>query len=798
MPESYLLYYISIFLATAFSAVLAVSIIRFAGKQPENKAMMVFLCMVSVWSMGQLLLAVPGDVAAMLGKAFINAMPLLGVSYLHLCLAQTKRGNPHLWRAAYAVAAFISLVAIIDGTGQVEPWLEFERYYSTKQQPWMPVVTGMMFFAGLVLLWTSRHTAKMVLNRQATAMFYASSLGAVGFFGFLFPTMSFRLFPFPVFVWAAFPVLLAYGSFRYSTIRVNTVAEKIMGWLLLAGSGFLVYVVMLVVVALLGFDTNAGLRWALLFFVAPPVIFAYIKPEPFFALAGKVIYFKNPLTSHQVEQWCTHLDSAKDVDQLRATAQDLISDYLGQFVGVQIATIQPYNIISLPRVLFYKHAGVWAFDLEGWQFANPAYTRGGEMLANLVADKLNTLLPGAQWQSPVKKKRQPQVTPGATQWSIDQDRLNSAGGYEPPMPDHKPDVVVPPTPVQQGEPPAVHASVNEAAKVDSAHTGIPSTANEPVEEINSVSTTEPVEGINEPEPDSIHIHHGGLDLAVPPESEPEPRTEQKIEPEPIISDTSEHDSNHASVHSEQAIPRDEALPDTGEDHGSEPIIKSMGPKIAPVVTHGDDIAATTDDVDEGAQALPPLLTDAPAAINDKVKFQYLFNQVDRIMGHIKRQRELDAETLQAVGLTASDIEPYKSPLELDYDTLNILNWLEKIIESYKGQDVKIRNGEPATMLADSDELKHALTELFGLFNPFSIVVDVINRTTELMIISEITAVIFDSEHARQKDFFSHDVLTLLSIYYIVHNHGGSMRFIVSEQHAFIEMHFPWLKAADAE
>jgi signal transduction histidine kinase len=374
-----------------------------ARKRRSLQALAGFGLMMALWCAGHIAIQQGWHQAGIL---LILANPLMPTFFLHFALRFVRPERPRapgwlLWLSRHIVAIYAASIAVIllswDGPGgTVVPLGPFTDFFVFRGLGWFniayTVVVGIL--AHLVLVW-GLSVYRGNLRRSIVAMFAAGAWGLLLATSFIFPSLGFDWYPYPMLLLPSYVVLLVYGVVRYQILEANDFAKRTLPWLVLMA-------VMLGVMALLG--TLAG-HFGLVQLAAVPlwqlwlcallaVAVALLLRGPLTTLSGLLIYPGMRLDEALLERWLSRLKAEGSWQGLQARATELMSAQVRQPVHIYLQhedAGMPVRSEGELSILCQHQAQGWRFRLHGWEDLKPGLRLTGEVFGSLLATSCGLL-----------------------------------------------------------------------------------------------------------------------------------------------------------------------------------------------------------------------------------------------------------------------------------------------------------------------------------------------------------------------------------------------------------------------
>lgn len=388
MEGLYLLYDTALGLTAGSSLVLAALLWRKAGERAGIRPLVWFCIGVAAWSFGHLLIHL-GTLSQMrLGHALVNLSPLVAASLTHFILVFTGFKSRLTVRVLYGIAGCVSAFALFAGVGRLDHWLAFERFYIMDAGAWgVTGVTGLITLLGHgVLLWTVWLGTKQNLRRQLLSVFIATAGGMASASGVLFASLGWSIFPYPMLLLPSYSIMLVYGILRYEFMDVNVWARQSLTATLLAGGILLAVSLLIAGATSLGVTPWADLPlWQIWIFALVVLGLAVLLRRPTATLATRLVYLGSRLEAEKMTHWRQELDRAKSWEELRLTAETLLSEHMHQLIDAHIVPFARGQVSAKPQVVSRREAAGWVGDLQQWETATPGIRQAGEVFASLFA-----------------------------------------------------------------------------------------------------------------------------------------------------------------------------------------------------------------------------------------------------------------------------------------------------------------------------------------------------------------------------------------------------------------------------
>lgn len=316
-------------LTAIVSGLLAVFVALRARAVPGSTLLAVFLLGVALWSIAQVLPAILGPVAGPVTITLIALSPLPAAGFVHLAFAFALCGALRpVAIAAYATAAFTTLVGLIFGVGAVVPWRGFPGMFMPSTIGWCVLgVAALLSIGGHLRLAQTWREQDGQHRRQAGAVFVSSLIGLVALTGFAFPALGIDSYPWPVLLLPFYSVALVYGIVRHRFMAADIWARRGLVWLLLvAGAGAASALIASLPLALAGRPAGLFATWAAL---AATLALGLAILAPLKRLADRIVFPGGRISEADVTEWRDRLAEAPDDLALGEVAHALLRQRLG-------------------------------------------------------------------------------------------------------------------------------------------------------------------------------------------------------------------------------------------------------------------------------------------------------------------------------------------------------------------------------------------------------------------------------------------------------------------------------------
>jgi signal transduction histidine kinase len=395
-------------LTAIVSALLAVFVALRVRAVPGSTLLAVFLLGVALWSIAQVLPAILGPAAGPVTTTLIALSPLPAAGFVHLAFAFALCGALRpVAIAAYATAAFTTLIGLIFGVGAVVPWRGFPGMFVPSTIGWCVLgVAALLSIAGHLRLAQTWREQDGQHRRQAGAVFASSLIGLVALTGFVFPALGIDAYPWPILLLPFYSVALVYGIVRHRFMAADVWARRGLVWLLLvAGAGAASALIASLPLALAGRPVGLFATWAAL---AATLALGLAILAPLKRLADRVVFPGGRISEADVAIWRDRLAEATDEATLGEAAHTLLRQRLGLPVDGPTLAVEGE-----------------AVTLTGWDDAPIAMRHVAERFAGLVTETARRLAVARQLVEAEREARLAEL--GALAATVAHDLRNPLG-----------------------------------------------------------------------------------------------------------------------------------------------------------------------------------------------------------------------------------------------------------------------------------------------------------------------------------------------------------------------------------
>lgn len=384
------LLHIALALGLAESVGLAVLLLLRARAVRGVGYLVAFLFGVGVWTGGCELPNLFGPAAELPAGWLIALSPVTSAVFLHFVLVFCRAPTSRLvLGASYAVGGLTALAAIIVSPGTFEPWHGLEYFFMPNAMGWViGAVWAALAVAGHGVMFLSWLKLTGQPRRQVTAMCLASGWGLLCMAGYGFPPLGIDLFPYPLLLLPAYPLILVYGILRYQLMVVNAWARRALAWTLVVGVGSAVVIGIAALPLPFGGPTSGWRLWAV---AVVTLLASGLLLDPFRRLATRIVYPGSNLTDEMIDRWRQALSAAETVAALEAEASHLLSSQLRVPIAVHVDPTTEEISGDVPALICRREGERWRFEMIGWEAAPPGARHVAQALGRELADAARQL-----------------------------------------------------------------------------------------------------------------------------------------------------------------------------------------------------------------------------------------------------------------------------------------------------------------------------------------------------------------------------------------------------------------------
>jgi len=357
---------------------------------PGLRLLVGFLFGVAIWAASCELPVWFGPSAAPVGEALVGVSALTSSVFLHfvlvLCDVPRSRGRLAL---IYAIGGITCLAAVLLGPGSYRPWLGFESFFFVNALGWVVgivwALTGMAGHLVMAWAWWQRRGPP---RGQLMAMCLASGWGLACMSGYAFAPLGIEIYPFPLLLLPAYPLILVYGILRYELMIVNAWARRGLAWALVVGIGSALVIAVATLPLPFGRPSSG---WELWLISVSTLLAAGLLLDPFRRLATRLVYPGSQLGEGVAENWREQLSAAESRAALTTIAEREISRQLRIDIRVLLGDAAQPAGERTPTLHCAKHGSRWKCKLLGWEAAPPGPRYVAQIFGTVLAEAMHGL-----------------------------------------------------------------------------------------------------------------------------------------------------------------------------------------------------------------------------------------------------------------------------------------------------------------------------------------------------------------------------------------------------------------------
>ncbi len=368
--------HIALALSLAGSLALAALLLAWSDAVTGARLLVAFLCGVAVWIIGNELPTWLGPDLERPALMLLSTAALTSAVFFHFALVFTGAAAPRpLLGAAYGIGLAAMLLSSFVPSGSFQPFADVARMAVPNTAGWITsVVWALLAGAGQAVLLQAFFHRQGLERRQIAAVTISSAWGLLCMSGYGFAALRLPVYPWPLLLLPAYPLILVYGILRYRVFVANAWARRAVAWTLLTGCALLV----VAAVPLLPLPGLAG-RAAGGVLV---MLCCLGLGGPARRLAERLVYPGGTVSPEDLTAWRGALDGAETPDGLAHRAGALLSTRLGLAVGVVVGE----GTAAPPGLACVRTDQGWRTSLAGWDAAPPGPRRVAGLFGSVLAE----------------------------------------------------------------------------------------------------------------------------------------------------------------------------------------------------------------------------------------------------------------------------------------------------------------------------------------------------------------------------------------------------------------------------
>lgn len=319
--------HVSLALSFVGSLALAFMLLAWAEEVAGARLLVVFLCGVALWIVGNELPSWLGPDAERPALMLLATAATTSAVFFHFatvfCAAEVPRA---VLAGVYGLGLMATLASVVLPAGGFEPFAGVSRVAMPNEVGWgTSIVWAALAAAGQAVLLRALVRERGLARRQVAAVTVSSAWGLLCMSGYGIAALRLPIYPWPLLLLPAYPVILVYGILRYRVFVANAWARRALVWAMLT-------VLALLVVALVPLLPLEGMVGRL----ASGALVAAMclgLTGPARRLAERLVYPGGSVSAEDLDGWRTVLSRAESPSELARHAGALLSRRLGRGRG---------------------------------------------------------------------------------------------------------------------------------------------------------------------------------------------------------------------------------------------------------------------------------------------------------------------------------------------------------------------------------------------------------------------------------------------------------------------------------
>ncbi len=370
--------HVSLALSLVGSLTLAFILLAWAEEVAGARLLVVFLCGVALWIVGNELPSWLGPDAERPALMLLATAATTSAVFFHFttvfCGAEAPRA---VLAGVYGLGMTATLASVVLPAGGFEPFAGVARVAMPNEVGWgTSIVWATLAAAGQAVLLRALVRERGLAQRQVAAVTVSSAWGLLCMSGYGIAALRLPIYPWPLLLLPAYPVILVYGILRYRVFVANAWARRALVWAMLTALALLV----VALVPLLPLEGTVG-RLASGALVAA-LCLGLVGPAR--RLAGRLVYPGGSVSAEDLDGWRAVLSRAENPGELARDAGALLSRRLG--VGVGVAVGEGAGPV-LPGLWCRRVGEGWRTALLDWDAAPPGVRHLAGLFGAVLADE---------------------------------------------------------------------------------------------------------------------------------------------------------------------------------------------------------------------------------------------------------------------------------------------------------------------------------------------------------------------------------------------------------------------------
>ncbi len=375
--------HVALLLTLVGSLGLAALLSVWTDRVPGARLLVLFLVGVAAWVVGNELPTWLGPAAERAALMLMATAAVTSAVFLHFTLVFCGWMTPGPAVAAiYAVGVGAALVSVVVPSGTFLPFAGVALAPVPNGVGWTTsAVWAGLAGAGHLVLARAAYRRRGLARSQVVAVGASSAWGLVCMTGYGVAAFRLPIYPWPLLLLPAYPLILVYAILRYRVFVANAWARRALAWTLLSACALGT----VALVPLLPLEGTAG-RLASGCLVAGCCL---ALAGPVRRLAHRVVYPGGEVSADDLAAWRAGLREADSPADLAERATALLSRRLKLDVRASVGDDPGPD--AEPRVGCRRVDDAWTAVLSGWDAAPPGPRRVAELFGAVLADEAGRL-----------------------------------------------------------------------------------------------------------------------------------------------------------------------------------------------------------------------------------------------------------------------------------------------------------------------------------------------------------------------------------------------------------------------
>jgi signal transduction histidine kinase len=373
--------HIALTLSLAGSLALALLLLTWADRVAGARLLVVFLCGVCVWIVGNELPTWLGPDAERPALMLLATASVTSATFFHFALVFSgASAKPAVVATIYGFGLAATLLSIATPPGDFKPFAGVALMAMPNATGWVTSLVWAVLAAGgqallLRALWRQRGLAR----RQIAAVTASSAWGMICMSGYGIAALRLPIYPWPLLLLPAYPIILVYGILRYRVFVANAWARRALVWTMLTAIALLVVALtpLLPLEGVFGRLASGALTAALCLALSGPARH----------LAEFLVYPGGTVSPEDVAAWRQSFSCADTQMQLAERAAIILKQRLGVEVRVAIGA-DTASDFTHPSLLCHRTEHGWQTRFFGWDAAPPGARHLATLFGAILAEEI--------------------------------------------------------------------------------------------------------------------------------------------------------------------------------------------------------------------------------------------------------------------------------------------------------------------------------------------------------------------------------------------------------------------------